>query len=371
MQVRLGICIKDSEYAERICRYLGQAGKDRLEVRVSDPSAWPEADVWLTEDPNLQPITRTILMMTEEEAGTWKGERIDPYLPGSRLYRQCMRAIRQLEERRTFPPSVSGQQYVQEAVPETEPVIWNNPAEKHSTVLSVYSPVGGIGKSTLAVAVADALAQLYPQAKVLYLNLEGASAWKVVFRGGSLYNLSDLIYGMLLDDLSPESWKELLQETAVRQSNGVFFIAPCNDFDDLDVLEESEIEQLLSSLGQWFDYIVCDLNNLMHRVTRQVLLSSHRRFFITGNTPEAMARWLEMIGGLKRQMLYELLFESNARVLRILYPGEKEKKVDRTLDLPYEKDLWQEKDGLRGIRRDTEWYQKILYLTKEAMGLAG
>lgn len=61
---------------------------------------------------------------------------------------------------------------------------------KDNRVIGVYSPVGGIGKTTFALTLGQVLAE---NQNVLYLNLEECSGFKE-FLGGSHWNLSDLIY---------------------------------------------------------------------------------------------------------------------------------------------------------------------------------
>ncbi|MCI8632826.1 MAG: hypothetical protein HFE64_05020 [Lachnospiraceae bacterium] len=63
--------------------------------------------------------------------------------------------------------------------------------------VSVYSAIGGIGKSTLAMGLAQALAE--EGKKVLYLPLEGPSAWVLYYQYPFAYTLSDLLYCFLMD----------------------------------------------------------------------------------------------------------------------------------------------------------------------------
>ena len=94
--------------------------------------------------------------------------------------------------------------------------------------VSVYSPIGGVGKSTLAMGLADVLAQ---KKKVLFLSLEGPSAWPLYFQYPLAYNLSDFFYCFLMGN--KEKWIKQIKEMTYRQKNGVYFLSPCLYPDDL------------------------------------------------------------------------------------------------------------------------------------------
>ena len=362
--VNVGICLKDMEYAKRIQEYFNRRGDTEKMLAVTGyPRDKPQIRIWLTDDPALCQGKAAIFLGTLEEAqkSGWNGKRIEPFLPGSVLYRECLMVVEQWEHPQ------EPKQPLKEPMAAYQPAFTAADAGNEGVIFSVFSPIGGTGKTSFAMSLAGAIAALQPEKNVLYLNLEGISDWRLHFHSDSLYNLSDFLYRMMMEQFSIEEAKTVLRDMATRQYDHVWFLEPCSMFEDLEVLEEEELDQLFQLLKNTFHYVICDLNTVYHRVNQQILVRSNRRFYMTDNSLASKAKWQDFTDCLHRNHLETLLEEPSAIMATILKPGEKAKKAANRVSLPVEKELYLEKEGLKKIRNNTEWYKRIERLTREVL----
>ena len=369
MKVQLAVCLQDPEYAGRICRYLQKKGADRLEVRCIDAATVPERmEILLTDTERIRKETgNAIFMGTVEEAGrlAWDGPRIDPYTGGPRLLAQCMEQVRRINEEATGAGRLVPQK------PEPVPAVLDVGREVQNAggrIIALFAPSGGAGTSTLAMTLVDQWAAR--GRKVLYLDLESLSAWRLYYRSESAYNLSDFLYHMLLDPQAAEQMPERLRAMATRQSRGMYFIEPCNGSEDLKVLDAAELQLLFQVLRQVFDVVVCDLDACFGQLQLTVLEESDLRIFVRAALDTGRVKWEDFVAALRRRHADGLLQDPHSLHVRI-GASAKEKKVPDLWDLPLEKDLFQEKEGIQWLRQQTDWYKKAGHLLTEVERRAG
>lgn len=350
MLLRIGIMVADKDYQERIVSFLRQ--KNGIHV-VTDPTV--TADFWLVDhlDHGLSGGERIILMAKEDsaEAVNWQGERMDPYQPGSRM----LRALKQFGTH-------DGKENVESTRIEEQPAAF---PQRQERIITVYSPIGGNWKTSVAVSLCDRLAALNPERKVLYLNLEGVSAWPLYFKDERNFDLSDFIFCMLMDEISKEQGRQFLEELAVHQDNGVYTIRPCGSFEDLCELEAFEIDQLIDHLLNSFDYVVCDMNSTLPDVYKQFMLRSHKILLLTGADGEGMVKMQEYEKKLKRDHLDQLNLADKVIARHKPLTDPKLRKQEIGKELSFQPDWYQEKDGHRWIRPNTEWIMQIEALARE------
>lgn len=155
--------------------------------------------------------------------------------------------------------------------------------------VSVYSPVGGIGTTTLAMGLSQVLAD--QGKRVLHLALEGPSAWILYYQYPYAYTMSDLFYCFLLEQ--EQSGKQL-EEMVYQQKNGVYFLPPCLYLDDLLEFTQEEMIRWMAVLSSHFDYVIADLGSQMFRPFQIILENSTQVCYLLDARPEAMAKWQDV-----------------------------------------------------------------------------
>lgn len=132
---------------------------------------------------------------------------------------------------------------------------------KDNRVIGVYSPIGGIGKTTFALALGQVLAE---NQNVLYLNLEECSGFKE-FLGGSHWNLSDLIY-FLRQNKTPFLYR---LNSMVQKLDRMDYIPPCEFYTDFRQITVEEWQQLLHLIRTQssYDFIILDIGNILGNET--------------------------------------------------------------------------------------------------------
>ena len=348
------IHLEDTQYQQRLTAYLRQFQNDKIEVReqweagvrrVSDHKEEAEDGIWLCfhgeekEDPTGVCAYQQGTVLTK----IFRGERSPGVSDGYR-------------------PEEPGPQALEEEEPEYAR------REILEGLRGVYSPIGGCGKTTFALAYCEILARTYPSRKVLYWSAEGAGDWKLYFRNECPYNMSDLIYCMLMEGLGDMG--EYLREVAVGQENGVYFIRPCHSFQDLNSLTENELYQLLLVLTGYFDTVICDMNTAFESVNRWILRYCGQRFYLFNESPGGILKMQEYIDGLKKRgEEEEFLGERSA----FLYVGGKgndgaEKTAIRGYNpraiLPWCNRLFRENNGRLQMRQDNSYYERIRQLVQ-------
>lgn len=373
--VHLNIHLKDPEYAVRVQRMIQHHDTSIL---VCLPGKGEEDSVrsdelWLTDDIEtaIMHEKNAMLMMDPEEADRlgWKGERLDPYSPGHRMIKQLKACIQNMEH--TMGGSNESLPVSPLAADEESTARSSNRSRK-GMLISVYSPIGGCGKSTLAMTVSEVLAAMCTTKRVLYFNLEGAADWRVFFKSQSPYTVSDFIYSMLLEGLNEEEAVYCMERILTRQESGVYFMEPCDVFEDLNVLEESEIDELIDSLCSSFDYVICDMNTAYYSINQQFLRRSTYRYFIMNTSMSGQAKMQSYMEGLRQQHMEEVVMGAGVRLIKLGTGVFKMKWPNmQYTELPMCHDLYQERDGQWELKKSTEWYRQVRKLTEEVLGGAG
>lgn len=144
--------------------------------------------------------------------------------------------------------------YYSEQADETE---YFTGIHKDNRVIGVYSPIGGIGKTTFALALGQVLAE---NQNVLYLNLEECSGFKE-FLGASHWNLSDLIY-FLRQQKAPFLYR---LNSMVQKWDRMDYIPPCEFYTDFQQITVEEWQQLLQLIRTQssYDFIILDIGNIL------------------------------------------------------------------------------------------------------------
>lgn len=128
-----------------------------------------------------------------------------------------------------------------------------------SRAVAVYSPAGGSGKTTIAIAAAKALAAA--GRRVLYLNFEGVSSVKTVFRGSGYHSMSEVFLAAKTKNtnvgLKVAQCGEKDSETGIEFINAPECAA---EYSEMTSAELSRIVRETKQIEQYDDIIV-DMNS--------------------------------------------------------------------------------------------------------------
>ncbi|HIR35880.1 MAG TPA: hypothetical protein IAC91_07245 [Candidatus Faecimorpha stercoravium] len=353
-RIPVWIQLKDTQYQQRLTAYLRQFQNEKIEIRekwdegvrrVTDKKEEGQDNVWLCfqgeekEDPMGVCAYQKGGILTQIICGETKGECTPGY---------------QMEG---FEESTLEEQAP--VYPKREPL---------AGLYGIYSPIGGCGKTTFALAYCEILAKKKPSHKVLYWSAEGAADWRLYFQNHCPYNLSDLIYCMLME--GSEGMGEYLREIAVGQENGVYFIRPCHSFQDLNTLQESELYQLLCILTDYFDEVICDMNTAFESVNRWILKYCGHRFYILNESPSGALKMQEFVEALRKQGEEQEYLQERSRFFFIGGKGnDNREKTDVQgyriqAMLPWCNRLYRENEGRLQMRQDNSYYERIRQLVQ-------
>lgn len=154
--------------------------------------------------------------------------------------------------------------------------------EDSAKVISVYSPIGGSGKTILSVSLVNKLCK--QGKKVLYINLEDIASMDVFFdTSNNAKNLSDLFY---IEDEVLEENISILNEVINKDNRGVFYINPVNSVLDLEEVSGKSVINIIYEIKKHnnFDYIVLDLGSKFSNVYNMVLEVSDKIFLLLDQT---------------------------------------------------------------------------------------
>lgn len=142
-------------------------------------------------------------------------------------------------------------------------------AGEAGNIFTFFSPVGRSLKTTLAMAASQLLSD---KERTIYLNLEPDSGFTVLFRQDHDTDLSDLIF-YLRDGAGGRA--RLMLESAVCESQGVSFIPPVMDPQDLMQLTGDEITDLINLIrASGYKNIVLDTGILLKGFEKLLYMSS-------------------------------------------------------------------------------------------------
>jgi pilus assembly protein CpaE len=164
----------------------------------------------------------------------------------------------------------------------------------HGTVIVVFSPKGGVGKSTIAVNLSVGLSRFYDYKTLL---VDG-DLWF-----GDVGVLLNLASRKSVFDISAEEDTNLhvLESVLVQHSSGTHLLLRPPDLSTAEKIRSDIVVAAISSYRALFDYVIVDTHPTLDELNLQILDTADRIILIT--TPEISAvhhtsRFLEVSGAL-------------------------------------------------------------------------
>ena len=154
---------------------------------------------------------------------------------------------------------------------------------QHARVIAVWSPAGGVGKTTVALAYAAKRAAECRQ--VLYLNLEPFSSVPAYFAetGKSISSVFEML------DNDEGNIKMLIRGIRCLDS-GVAYLCSPDNFDDMYILSADNISELIDSCSGVTDELVIDMSCVCDRRTRKVFDLANKVLLVTEPTKTAQIK---------------------------------------------------------------------------------
>jgi MinD-like ATPase involved in chromosome partitioning or flagellar assembly len=197
-----------------------------------------------------------------------------------------------------------------------------------NTVTAVYSPAGGVGKTTAALSYASLMVRKLPAgAKVIYLNLETIASTPAFFPSDG-----KSLSGVLANINSPHLSK-LIGNVLVRdEATGLFFFQPPEDFEEMASLNKAGLTAFVSALTDIPGELVIDMPCAYDDLAAWVFSACDKLLLVTDNSDTA---------GLKvNRLLNHKPFEKNlpkAIFCANKGAGAHQNKIARSVQLPFVK----------------------------------
>jgi len=168
----------------------------------------------------------------------------------------------------------------------------HDPDSKYATITAVWSPSGGVGKTSVALAYAlskvpgdnsnhdDVYGNVMPRNKdVFYLNLENFSGIPGFF--GKTGKSISSVFEML--DNHEGNVKMLVQGICCREK-GITYLCGPDNYDDMNILSCENICELLSSCAKLADELVVDLSCVCDARNIKVFEAADNLLLVTGQS---------------------------------------------------------------------------------------
>jgi len=152
-----------------------------------------------------------------------------------------------------------------------------NPDLKEAKITAVWSPAGGVGKTS--VAIAYALSNARDNKKVFYLNLEYFSSSPEYFResGKSISSVFEMLENQEGD------LKMLIQGISCFE-NGIAYLCSPDNYDDLCILSSENIHELVTACAALSDELVIDLSCVCDARVNKIFERADSVLLVMGKT---------------------------------------------------------------------------------------
>jgi len=161
-------------------------------------------------------------------------------------------------------------------------------ASGQANITAVWSPAGGVGKTT--VALAYAMANVSDGKDVFYLNLENFSSVSVYFNenGKSISRIFEML------ENNDGNVRMLTQGISCRDA-GITYLCGADNFDDMCILSSENIIELITTCSELADELVVDLSCICDIRTKMSLDMADKVLMVTDSTASAEVKLAQFI----------------------------------------------------------------------------
>ena len=277
MKIQLLIATVDCDYAEHLSNTFAENHSDVIEVSVcstaehlSEQLAVRKFDVALMEMPligdiDMQSIRLPLLLWSEEE----NAQAVPEEFMKVRKYQRISSMISNVLEL-----------YAKDTPRE------RGALSKRAGITVVWSPMGGVGKTTVALAYSARKASEGKQ--VLYLDLEPFSSVSAYFAeaGKSISTVFEML------ETGEGNINVLIRSLRQQNGNGdiEYFCRPEN-FDDMNILSADNVAALIDACSEVTDELVIDMSCMCDERTRKAFDLADRIFLVTDSSRTAQIKF--------------------------------------------------------------------------------
>ncbi|MCL2628052.1 MAG: hypothetical protein FWD44_05050 [Oscillospiraceae bacterium] len=278
MRVRTLIATSDTAYTEHVSQHISEYHSDTIEISVCNTLEHLQKslsarrydvalmDAALIKGADLDAVTLPMLLWSEQEPCDIS------IVPGRTIkHQRISKTVSDVLEKYA---TVTGK--------------INIAGDKKGKITAVWSPAGGVGKTTLALALAAAAA--INEKEAFYLNLEAFSSTPAYFIEQS--RSISAVFEML--EAGDGNAKMLIQGICGSES-GIKYLCSPDNFDDMCILSPDNIHELVTNCADITEELIVDLSSICDKCTRQVFELADRVLIVTDNTDTAHHKIMQFV----------------------------------------------------------------------------
>lgn len=152
-------------------------------------------------------------------------------------------------------------------------------------ITAVWSPCGGVGKTT--VALAYAAKQSLAERKVIYLNFESFSSQSAYFTEPAK-SISELFEAVSVGNNAELLIAGLLQKD---KSSGILYFGMPQNYDDVNMVSEYDLSVIINGCAVQCDELIIDLPSLCNSSVKQVFELSDCIFAVDDGSGASVCKW--------------------------------------------------------------------------------
>jgi len=203
-------------------------------------------------------------------------------------------------------------------------VSMNDPDLRKANITAVWSPVGGVGKTS--VAVAYALSQVVDGKEVFYLNMEDFTSVPCYFNkaGKSISSVFDML------ENQDGNVKMLVQGVSCCDK-GIMYLCGPDNYEDMCILSTENIHALIMTCAGLTDELVIDLSSACDARVKKVFELADNILLVAAHTAQSGTKTAQF---LSQNNVFESIKE---KVTMVANKGTSvnEPELDSIIYLPY------------------------------------
>lgn len=236
--------------------------------------------------------------------------------------------------------------------------------DKKTELIGIYSPLGGCGKTTISIAIANTLS--FQGGNTLFMSLEEIPSYSLLFDKTLESSMSDLFYHVKKKTSNLLMKMEGIQR--IDYSTGLKYVPPPLYFEDIINFEEEYWEHLINYLLEtnYYDYIVLDFTSNLSKRNKLLLEKCNKEILITNHSNinnSKLTTYLELCNkNMNRKENIILVYNDNNQNKSEI--KEKINEAGTICEVPYSKDLYISKGEKISINLDNAFGKSIRKLIK-------
>ena len=276
MKIKLLIATADEVYAKLLSDNISEHHSDTLDVsvcctleRLNETEATKNYEVALldtkfSEHINTDRIHLPILLWSENETSTEQSGTFEKI----NKYQRISSVVATILERYAKISAVK-----------------SNTELRQANISAVWSPAGGVGKTSVAIAYALSYSSkdsISKEKEVFYLNLENFSSIPGYFteNGRSISSVFEMLE-------STEGNIEMFIQGISSHDKNITFLSSPDNYDDMCILSNENVKELVSSCAKLADELIIDLSCACDIRVKEIFEMANKIFIVTDKTSTA------------------------------------------------------------------------------------